>query len=125
VADEDRHRFYSVQHQVGELIRIASIMALPFMPVKANETLEIIGVDLARRNMTFAEWGKDPFYGRKGDKGLAQLFPRSLSPDEVKSETMKELMKRRRAEKLALKEELRRKVKDEGLNKDQSMSSIQ
>lgn len=76
------------------------------MPAKANECLDIIGVDPKRRNMTFAEWGKDRFYGRKGYKPGPQLFPRMESPTEAGSEneTMEELMKRRRAEKLAARE---------------------
>ena len=106
---EDKHRFYSVQHQVGEVIRIGALLAFPFMPVKATETLDILGVDPKKRNLSYAEWGKDPFYGRKGSKQTPQLFPRLASPADANNETMEELMKRRRAEKLAMKEELRQK----------------
>jgi hypothetical protein len=82
------------------------------MPVKANEALDMIGVDAKKRNMKFAEWGADPFYGRKGGQSIPQLFPKLTISEETSGETMEELMRRRRAEKEALKKAFRQKQND-------------
>ena len=100
-------------------MRIGAIFALPFMPVKASEILDVLGVHPNRRNLRFALWGVDYSYGRKRSQGPlnVHIFPRSDKSQEVPGETMEELMRRRKAEKRALKEksiqERARKAQDE------------
>ena len=109
-SERERLQFYSVQHQIGEGVRIAALFAQPFMPVKAAEMLDALGVSEARRDLRFAMWGADFYYGRKKQKHTApvHIFPRMDPEDSCATETMEELMKRRRAEKIARKEKLRR-----------------
>ena len=44
MADDKRDKFYSVQYQVGEVMRIGALFAQPFLPAKATEILDILGV---------------------------------------------------------------------------------
>lgn len=106
----DRIQFYSVQHQVGEVMRIAALFAQPFMPVKAAEMLDILGVRPQHRTLQFAIWGADQHYGRPRVQGQppVHVFPRLKELEAIRHETMEETMKRRRAEKLALREKRRR-----------------
>jgi methionyl-tRNA synthetase len=106
----DRVQFYSVQHQVGEVMRIAALFAQPFMPVKAAEMLDILGVRPQHRTIHFATWGADQHYGRPRVQGQPpiHIFPKLEELEAVRNETMEETMKRRRAEKLALREKRRR-----------------
>ena len=107
----DLFQFYSIQHQIGEAMRIGALFAQPFMPVKATEMLDVLGVDPARRDLRFALWGADFYYGRKKDGSTASVhvFPRLEEIESGLLENMEELMKRRRAEKLALREAKRRR----------------
>jgi len=96
-------QFYSIQFQAAEAIRIGALLAQPFMPVKANEILEVMGVDPSRRYFTFAFWGADRQYGpsRTGQK-VHQVFPRMKEEEEEEGkESMEDLRAKRRAEKLA------------------------
>ena len=89
-------------------MRIGALFAQPFSPVKAKEMLDILGVAHSRRNFHFAMWGADQSYGKKWEpKQTKHVFPRLNLSSVVKSESMVELRQRRRAEKLALKEEQR------------------
>lgn len=108
--DAERLRFYSIQHQVGEVMRIGAIFAQPFMPVKAAEILDVLGVSPARRDLRFAMWGADFYYGKTRQKGAppVHIFPRMEEIESGATENMEELMRRRKAEKLALKEKKRR-----------------
>ncbi|RYP16214.1 hypothetical protein DL765_005272 [Monosporascus sp. GIB2] len=47
----------------AESLRVAGILLQAFMPGKAAETLDRLGVDLARRTLAFAEFGADADYG--------------------------------------------------------------
>ena len=102
----DEKQFYSIQHQIGEAMRIGALFAQPFMPGKAAEMLDVLGVDPARRDLRFALWGADFYYGKKkrGKIAPVHVFPRLEEIESGLLENMEELMKRRRAEKLALRE---------------------
>jgi hypothetical protein len=90
-------------------MRIGALFAQPFMPVKANEMLRILGVHPKRRSLRDAYWGVDTSYGRINQKKrpVPYVFPKQKDEEAPKGEPMQELMKRRRAEKIALKEKLR------------------
>jgi len=108
----DRMQFYSIQHQIGETMRVGALLAQPFMPVKATEMLDVLGVDPGRRDLRFALWGADFYYGRKRSPqsmGQVHMFPRLEEIESGLLENMEELMKRRRAEKLASREAKRRR----------------
>jgi methionyl-tRNA synthetase len=107
-----REVFFSVQHRIGEAMRIGAILAQPFMPKKSASMLEALGVGGARRSLFYAKWGADYCYGQKkeGKEGisLTHIFPRPFgegSPAE--SENMQDLMQRKKAEKKAKKAEQR------------------
>jgi methionyl-tRNA synthetase len=90
--ENDPDRFYSVQHQVGEAMRIGALFAQPFMPTKAADMLDILNVKPNNRKLRFAVWGADRTYG-VGFKGSAkyttpQVFPR-FPPVEIKDGPMK------------------------------------
>jgi len=90
-------------------MRIGALFAQPFMPVKAAEILDVLGVSPARRDLRFAMWGADFYYGKPRQKGSpVHVFPRMEEIESGETENMEELMKRRKAEKLALKEKKRR-----------------
>jgi len=118
-SDAERLRFYSVQHHVGEVMRIGALFAQPFMPVKAAEILDVLGVSPARRDLRFAMWGADFYYGKARQKGASpvHIFPRMEEIESRERENMEELMRRRKAEKLALKEKKRRMGAQKALGK--------
>src|SRR5438045_1468944 len=90
-------------------MRIGAVFAQPFMPVKATELLDVLGVSPARRDLRFAMWGADFYYGKQRKKGTpsVNILPRMEEIESAENENMEELMKRRKAEKLALKEKRR------------------
>jgi hypothetical protein len=91
-------------------MRIAALFAQPFMPVKAAEMLDTLGVRTQCRALHFAVWGADQHYGRPRVQGQppVHIFPKLEELEAVRNETMEETMKRRRAEKLTLREKRRR-----------------
>jgi methionyl-tRNA synthetase len=103
---QDRKRLYFIMHRISEVLRIGGILAQPFMPVKAKEMLDALGVADSRRTMKNAAWRADLNYGgqdRSGSDKAVHLFPRLEDPESEPTETMEELMKRRREEKLSKK----------------------
>ncbi|KAK5164152.1 methionyl-tRNA synthetase [Saxophila tyrrhenica] len=74
--DRDAHRIVFV---TGETLRMVGIMLQPFMPVKAKELLDMLGVVEERRNWEWCAVGKDDGYGVSmkdlGKRGDGQLFP--------------------------------------------------
>ena len=99
---ELRQKFYSIQYNIGEALRISAIFVQPFMPLKAKEMLDILGVHESRRDFRHALWGADRDYGRQRIQGAGpvHLFPRLVEEGQEK-EPMTVVMSRRRAEKLA------------------------
>jgi hypothetical protein len=106
-AESLREQFYTVQYNVGEAVRITSIFAQPFMPVKAKEMLDILGVHPHKRDFRYALWGADKQYGRQRVQGAGpvHLFPRMKEDGSGPTEPMPQLMTRRRAQKLAARKE--------------------
>ena len=100
-------------------MRIGALFAQPFMPVKAAEILDTLGVSPARRDLRFAMWGADFYYGKTRQNGSppVHIFPRIEETESGETENMEELMKRRKAEKLALKEKKRRMGAEKALGK--------
>jgi methionyl-tRNA synthetase len=70
----ERTVFYS-----AESVRIAGILLQPFMPTKASELLDMIGVDPSRRTFDDAMVGSDTTYGEAkisiGKGAWDGLFP--------------------------------------------------
>jgi methionyl-tRNA synthetase len=121
-----REVFFSVQHRIGEAMRIGAILAQPFMPFKSANMLEALGVEGGRRSMFYAKWGADYRYGHKkeGDEGksFAHIFPRpSDEGSEAACENMQEVMQRKKAEKEAKKAEQR--IGAVGLTKAEGLSA--
>ena len=83
-------------------MRIGALFAQPFMPAKAAEMLDILGVKDTRRSLRFALWGADNSYGVEKQSDIPYVFPRLGKAPE--GESMEELRMRRRAEKNAQKE---------------------
>lgn len=50
-------------YHCAEAIRVAGILLQPYIPDKASELLDVLGVDVARRNYDFALLGADDSYG--------------------------------------------------------------
>jgi methionyl-tRNA synthetase len=102
----------SIQHQIGEVMRIGALFAQPFMPAKAAEILDVLGVHPSRRDFRFALWGADYNYGRKRPKKVVPIyvFPRLGREEPEEGETMAELMLRRKKEKMAMKMEQRKEL---------------
>ncbi|KAI9889811.1 MAG: methionyl-tRNA synthetase [Vezdaea aestivalis] len=82
----DRERLDLVIFECSETLRISGILLQPFMPGKATQLLEMLGVLANRRSFKFASFGLDPQYGRRHDieptsvskgsgKALPALFP--------------------------------------------------
>jgi hypothetical protein len=72
---------YAIQFHAGEVIRIAGIMAQPFMPIKANEMLDMIGVHPGRRGLDWASFAADYSYGKPDPGAPLYLFPRLEKPE--------------------------------------------
>jgi len=67
VSDKDEHGLlilYSILFRVGEALRVGSILAQPFMPVKAGALLDRLNVAPFRRGLQFARWAADHEYGK-------------------------------------------------------------
>lgn len=77
------------------------------MPAKAAEMLDTLGVAPTRRSLRFALWGSDRSYGKRDPSRAGHVFPKLKMEGPGNGESMVELMQRKRAEKLALKEEQR------------------
>ena len=71
---------YAIQFHASEALRIAGIMAQPFMPVKASEMLDMIGVDPRRRSFDWASFAADYSYGKPVEAAPLYLFPRLEQP---------------------------------------------
>lgn len=70
----------SIVYDCAEAVRIAGIMLLPYMPTKAGEVLDMLGVSKDKRTFEHATYGKDYDYGvstwtttERGE--FATLFP--------------------------------------------------
>lgn len=100
-------------------MRVGALFAQPFMPVKAAEILDVLGVSPDRRDLRFAMWGADSYYGKPRQIGSppAHIFPRMEEIESGEMENMEELMKRRKTEKLALKEKKRRMGAEKALGR--------
>jgi methionyl-tRNA synthetase len=121
-----REAFFSVQHRIGEAMRIGAILAQPFMPIKSANMLEALGVEGGRRSMFYAKWGADYCYGQKKEgkegRSLTHIFPRpSDEGSEAEGENMQEVMQRKKAEKEAKKAEQR--IGAVGLTKAEGLSA--
>jgi hypothetical protein len=55
-------------------------MAQPFMPVKASEMLDMIGIDPRRRSLQWASFAADFSYGKPNPGSPLYLFPRLEQP---------------------------------------------
>jgi hypothetical protein len=55
-------------------------MAQPFMPIKAGEMLDMIGVDARRRGLQWASFAADFSYGKPNPGAPLYLFPRLEQP---------------------------------------------
>lgn len=70
----------SIIYDCAEAVRVAGIMLQPYMPTKAGEVLDMLGVDASRRTFEDATYGADHTYGvstwtttERGE--FATLFP--------------------------------------------------
>jgi len=81
---------YPIQFHAAEAIRIASILALPFMPVKASEMLDAIGVKISQRRLECATFARDYGYGKPLETAPLYIFPR-LDPPMTHPQTREEL----------------------------------
>ena len=59
----DLARVTRTVYHCAEAIRIVGILLQPFMPNKASELLDMLGVDESRRTFTDSCFGKDDTYG--------------------------------------------------------------
>lgn len=71
----------------AEAVRVAGILLQPYMPTKAGEILDILGVDPTRRTFQYAVFGADFTYGVPkipcGGRGAFEtLFPPLIVEDE-------------------------------------------
>src|SRR5271168_2429591 len=66
----------SILFRVGEAVRVGSILAQPFMPVKAIALLDELNVAPFRRSYQFARWGADRQYGKTFDQKPVTVFPK-------------------------------------------------
>jgi len=97
---------YPIQFHAAEAIRIGSILALPFMPVKASEMLDAIGVKISQRRLECALFAHDYGYGRPLETAPLYIFPR-LDRPMTHPQTREEL-EAMRARRRAFQRELRR-----------------
>jgi hypothetical protein len=82
-------------------------MAQPFMPIKAAEILDTIGVPESRRSLKWIHFAVDYGYGRPMRTQPLYLFPRLNEPSSHPH--TKEELEAARASRRALKKEWRRK----------------
>lgn len=94
---------YPIQFHAAEAIRIAGIMAQPFMPIKASEMLDMIGVAEIRRGLEWATFARDYNYGKSFENTPLYLFPRLEKPP-MHPETEEELEAIRASRRAAKKE---------------------
>ena len=76
---QDRKRLYFIMRRLAEILRIGAILAQPFMPVKAKQILDALGVKPSRRYLIDATWRGDLDYGRAPRSPYYKpptLFPR-------------------------------------------------
>ena len=71
---------YPIQFHAAEAVRIAAILALPFMPVKAAEILDVIGVKQSQRRLECATFAHDHGYGIPFPNTPPYIFPRLDRP---------------------------------------------
>ena len=77
---QDRKRLYFIMRRLGEILRIGAILAQPFMPVKAKQMLDALGVKPSQRYLIDAKWRADQDYGsapRSPYYKPPTLFPRA------------------------------------------------
>lgn len=94
-------RLSAVIYTLAETLRISSILLLPYMPSRASDALDRLGVRADRRTFEFAVRGADGEYGMsaarpegKGPEG--SLFP-PLPSSEFSSEAGEPLEEDRKA----------------------------
>jgi methionyl-tRNA synthetase len=77
--EKDRQKANATVYWCSESLRIAGILLQPFMPNKASQLLDIIGVEDSRRSYSDAKVGADVTYGvpreTLGKGALGSLFP--------------------------------------------------
>ncbi len=70
-------------YHCAEALRIVGILLQPFMPAKASQLLDLIGVDSARRTFQDAQYGIDSTFGEAkvpvGSGVYDTLFPPLLA----------------------------------------------
>jgi methionyl-tRNA synthetase len=75
---EQKHVERTIYH-AAEAVRIIGILLQPYMPGKATQLLDMIGVDDARRSFEYAQLGADETYGEArapvGKGAWDGLFP--------------------------------------------------
>ena len=94
-------RLSTVIYTLSETLRITSILLLPYMPTRATDALDRLGVRADRRTFEFAVRGADGEYGmsvaRPEGKGAeGSLFP-PLPSGEFESEKGEPLEEDRKA----------------------------
>lgn len=76
---ETKQHIANTIYHCAEAIRITGILLQPYMPVKATQLLDMIGVDESRRGFKDAQLGADKTYGEKtvpaGKTAWDSLFP--------------------------------------------------
>ncbi|PHH92242.1 hypothetical protein CDD83_8261 [Cordyceps sp. RAO-2017] len=88
-----------VVFNAGEAVRIASILLQPFMPTKASDVLDELGVRQDRRTVEYAEMGKDVDYGTPSRVKLSEgrpkiwgtVFPPVPDAEDSDEEVMEQL----------------------------------
>jgi methionyl-tRNA synthetase len=79
-AEELNNDIHRIVYLNAETLRLVGIMLQPFIPAKAKELLDMLGVSDERRNWDWCSVGKDDGYGVPmidvgAGKGFRQLFP--------------------------------------------------
>lgn len=78
---ESEAELQEIIFHVSEAVRIAAILLQPYMPTKAAEMLDILGVEEGKRGFGDAVVGADLSYGKSSGWELGEnstLFPRLL-----------------------------------------------
>ena len=113
-------RVSAVIYTLAETLRICSILLLPYMPGRAGEALDRLGVTAVRRTFEYAVRGADASYGMgfrevetRGSAG--SLFPPLASrefPEEAGEPLVEARAARRPGEERARKQELKREERE-------------
>jgi methionyl-tRNA synthetase len=82
-SDESADEVDAIIFRVAETLRVCGILLQPYMPAKASELLDMLGVDGSKRAFEHTKFGCDDSYGqsqvdlKKGQDGV--LFPPLLA----------------------------------------------